>query len=176
MAVKEILRLGNPQLLQKSVLVEQDELQYAVDVGVDLKDTMMNFQKEYGWGRAIAAPQIGVNKRILFWHLENPQLFINPEIIDASKEMIEIWDDCMSFPDLLVKVKRHKSCSLKFLNEKGEEKIFNLVGNEAELIQHELDHLDGILATMRAIDGSSFSLKSESHFLEKADFSNTIQF
>jgi peptide deformylase len=163
MAVKEILKLGNPELLLISEKVDVHELQYAIEVGNDLNETMLNFQNDYGWGRAIAAPQIGVKKRIIFRQLEKPQLFINPEIVEAGNEIIELWDDCMSFPDLLVKVKRNKSCTLKFTDANGEENLFYLKDNEAELIQHEIDHLDGILATMRAIDGRSFSLKSERH-------------
>lgn len=170
MAVKKILKLGNPGLFQISEKVNKEELEYAVEVGNDLKDTLLNFRKEYGWGRAIAAPQIGVKKRIIFWQLEKPQLFINPKIIEASKELIELWDDCMSFPELLVKVKRNKTCTIKFVDENNEENLFYLKDNEAELIQHEIDHLDGILATMRAVNNRSFSLKSESHLLKDPSF------
>jgi len=175
MAIKKILRLGNPDLLTVSEIVKSNELEYAKVVGTDLKDTMQEFHQRYGWGRAIAAPQIGVKKRIVFSQTTEEKLLINPEIVETSKEMIELWDDCMSFPDLLVKVKRYKSCKIKFINENGIEIIVDFNDNLSELIQHEIDHLDGILATMRAIDGKSFCLRSEKYLLNGSTNSNVSQ-
>ena len=83
-----------------------------------------------------------------------------------SREMIEIWDDCMSFPDLSVKVLRHKSCRITYRDLNWEEKTMQLEDDLAELLQHEYDHLDGILAVSRAIDGKSFALKRQSQFLK----------
>jgi peptide deformylase len=88
-------------------------------------------------------------------------VFINPELDMTSKEMIEVWDDCMCFPDLLVRVKRHQSCRISYHNEEWEKKEMRLEGDLSELLQHEFDHLDGILAVSRAIDGRSFALKSQ---------------
>ena len=65
MTVREILLLGNPQLLEVSTPVEKSELAYAKSVGEDLRDTMLAFRQKHGWGRAIAAPQIGVMKEIV---------------------------------------------------------------------------------------------------------------
>ena len=71
----------------------------------DLRDTAHAFKQRHGWGRAISAVQIGVAKRVIYLDAPEQLLLINPEMHDASDQMLEIWDDCMSFPDLLVKVK-----------------------------------------------------------------------
>lgn len=161
MAVKPILQLGNPLLYQVSKPVLESQIQSLEPVIQDLHDTMMDFRQTYGVGRAIAAPQIGVFKRLIYMHIDKPVVFINPEFTALSEDMMEIWDDCMSFPDLMVKVLRHEQISISFLNEFGESKNLTLVGDLSELLQHEMDHLDGILATMRAVDDHSFALKSE---------------
>jgi peptide deformylase len=128
----------------------------------DLHDTLVDFRDRHGFGRAIAAPQIGVMKRLLYMCVDNVStVFINPELIDLSPEMREIWDDCMCFPNLLVRVRRHRSCRIRFRNREWQEEEMGLEGDMSELLQHEYDHLDGILAVSRAIDGRSFALKSE---------------
>jgi peptide deformylase len=70
--------------------------------------------------------------------------------------MFELWDDCMSFPNLLVKVKRHKSLTINYLDENWQTQEWQMTDDLSELLQHEYDHLDGILCTMRAIDEKSF--------------------
>jgi len=70
--------------------------------------------------------------------------------------MFELWDDCMSFPNLLVKVKRHKGLTINYLDENWQPKIWQVEDAISELLQHEFDHLDGVLCTMRAIDNQSF--------------------
>ena len=79
---------------------------------------------------------------------------------------MEVWDDCMCFPDLLVKVIRHKSCRIRYRNQDWKEEAMFLHGDLSELLQHEYDHLDGILAVSRAIDGKSFALKSQKGILK----------
>ena len=83
----------------------------------------------------------------------------NPQLSELSDEMFEVWDDCMSFPNLLVKVKRHKKLRITFRDLKWQEQSWQLSDDMAELIQHEYDHLDGILATQKAIDNQSFRWK-----------------
>ena len=75
--------------------------------------------------------------------------------------MIEVWDDCLCFPDLLVKVMRHKSCTIEYRDREWIRRSRRVEGDLSELLQHEYDHLDGILAVSRAIDGQSFALRSE---------------
>jgi peptide deformylase len=72
---------------------------------------------------------------------------------------MEVMDDCMSFPNLLVKVKRYKKAVIKYKDLEWKDRQMNLEGDLSELLQHEYDHLDGILATMRAIDNKSFFVK-----------------
>ena len=122
---REILLLGNEELYQISEPVKPDEIETLKSVVQDLHDTLMDFREKYHAGRAIAAPH---------------------------NEMMEVLDDCMSFPNLLVKVMRHKRCRIKYLDMEWKEQVMSLEGDLSELLQHEFDHLDGILATMRAID------------------------
>jgi peptide deformylase len=156
MAVNNILLLGTPQLYEKSIQVDKEELS-ALQPEINLMfDTILKFRTEHDFGRAIAAPQIGLQKRIICLNIDHPMAIINPTLSNLSKEMVEIWDDCMSFPNLLVKVMRHKKVTLTFYNIDWKKQVLNLEDDMAELIQHEYDHLDGILATQRAIDNKSF--------------------
>lgn len=157
---RDILLLGNEELYQISEPVKQDEIESIKSVVQDLHDTLMNFREKYHAGRAIAAPQIGVKKRLLYMFIDEPVVFINPVLEFPDNEMMEVLDDCMSFPNLLVKVMRHKRCRIKYLDMNWKEQVMSLEGDLSELLQHEFDHLDGILATMRAIDNKSFVIKN----------------
>ncbi|MCB0376548.1 MAG: peptide deformylase, partial [Sinomicrobium sp.] len=126
---------------------EVADLQPAIDT---MAACILAFREKYGAGRAIAAPQIGLMKRMVVMNIDEPIPFFNPELFDQSDEMMELWDDCMSFPDLLVKLKRHQSCKMRFRDNHWQEQVWELEGDLSELLQHEVDHLDGILATMRA--------------------------
>ncbi|MBN2238073.1 MAG: peptide deformylase [Bacteroidales bacterium] len=154
--VNDILLLGNPILNQISIPVEKRELNLLVDWVNDLHSAMMNIRAKYDFGRGIAAPQLGISKRLIYLNLDQPYVLINPKITEKSEELFELWDDCMSFPNLLVRVKRHKKIKLTFLDENWNEQSWEAENDLAELIQHEYDHLDGILATERAIDLNSF--------------------
>lgn len=156
---KKILLLGDPELYEVSTEVTKDELDYILKIKEDLRDTLLAFRDKYGVGRAIAAPQIGVHKRVIYRHLDTPILFINPVLEFPDVRMYEVLDDCMSFPGLLVRVMRHKDCTVHYKNEKWEDCEISFSGDMSELIQHEYDHLDGILSTMRAIDNKSFVIK-----------------
>lgn len=159
--VKKILLLGNPKLYEISHLVDKEDINYIKEVLVDLHDTLINFREKYGAGRAIAAPQIGVQKRVLYMNITEPIVFINPTLIFDDDDFIEVLDDCMSFPELLVKVRRHKRCKVQFKDMNFSDNEMKFEGDLSELIQHEYDHLDGILATMRAIDNKSLCLKNQ---------------
>jgi peptide deformylase len=166
MTVRTVLLLGNPQLYKVSEEISESELGLISTTTQDLHDTLMDFRDRYNAGRAIAAPQIGVLKRLVYMHIEKPTVIINPTLKSLSDEMIELWDDCMSFPDLLVRVKRHRSCTIEYFDEEWKHHSLNLADDLSELLQHEVDHLDGILAVSRAIDGYSYALRSQRHFLE----------
>ncbi|RGY63677.1 peptide deformylase [Fusobacterium ulcerans] len=156
---REILLLGNEELYQISEPVKPDEIETLKSVVQDLHDTLVDFREKYYAGRAIAAPQIGVKKRLLYMFIDKPVVFINPVLEFPDNEMMEVLDDCMSFPNLLVKVMRHKRCRIKYLDMDWKEQVMSLEGDLSELLQHEFDHLDGILATMRAIDNKSLVIK-----------------
>lgn len=157
--IKEILKLGNPRLYEKSMEILPSESENVKIWVEDLHDTLMDFRKTYGAGRAVAAPQIGVHKRLLYMYLDKPYIFINPSLIFPDDEKYVLWDDCMSFPGLIVKVERYKRAVIHYQDENFKPCKMELEGDLSELLQHEYDHLDGILATMRAIDNRSFSME-----------------
>lgn len=165
MPVREILLLGNPKLYEVCDQVHQEELGSLPAIVQDLHDTLFDFRGKYNAGRAIAAPQIGVMKRIVYMHIHSPVVFINPIIDQKSDQFITIWDDCMSFPELLVKVNRHKSCRISYYDQAWQRKSLLLEDDLSELLQHECDHLDGILAVSRAIDIQSFAWRTQRKFL-----------
>jgi len=163
MAEREIVVLGDPRLLQRCRAVEPNEWDTLPALVEDLHDTLMAFRRRWGAGRAMAAPQIGDLRRVVYMHLGEPHVFVNPRIETASERLVEVWDDCMSFPELLVKVRRHEQVTLAYHDLLQVERRWTLNGDLAELLQHELDHLDGVLAVARAIDGTSFALRSQAH-------------
>jgi peptide deformylase len=165
MAIREILLLGNPRLYEVCEPIKTDEVSSWGSTIQDLHDTLMEFRKQHGVGRAIAAPQIGVKKRLIYMNIEAPLVFINPLLGEKGPEMMTVWDDCMCFPDLLVKVERHQRCRITYRDTEWKEQTLPLEGALSELLQHECDHLDGILAVSRAMDKFSFALKSQRKFL-----------
>ena len=167
MAVRDILLLGNPKLYQVCEPVRQGEVDGLRPAVQDLHDTLMAFRARHGVGRAIAAPQIGVMKRLVYMHIDEPVVFLNPVLDQKSEELMEVWDDCMSFPDLLVRVRRHRQCRIVYRDLAWQKRSMVLDGDLSELLQHECDHLDGVLAVSQAIDGQSFALKSQQALLDQ---------
>ena len=167
MAVREILLLGNPKLFEICEPIQESQVDQIKPIIQDLHDTLMAFRKKYNAGRAIAAPQIGAMKRVVYMHIGEPVIFINPVLDLKSTEMMELWDDCMSFPELLIKVYRHQKCRITYRDKNWKEQSMTLEGDLSELLQHEVDHLDGILAVQRAIDNKSFALRSQRQFLNQ---------
>ncbi len=163
MAVREILLLGNPRLYMACDPVLREECATLAPVVQDLHDTLLDFRRRYGAGRAIAAPQIGVMKRLVYMFIDRRTVFLNPVLDMRSDETFELWDDCMSFPELLVRVRRNLRCRIRYKDEEWNDREMMLEGPLSELLQHECDHLDGILAVQRALDGRSFMLRSQRH-------------
>lgn len=153
--IREILKLGDPQLYEVSEPVTAEDLPLVGGWVEDLHDTLMEYRRVYGAGRAVAAPQIGIRKRLLYMYLDKPYVFINPVMVFPDEEMYELLDDCMSFPGLMVKVRRYRRAVIRYEDLQGERREMALEGDLSELLQHEYDHLDGILATMRAVDDRS---------------------
>ncbi|RIV23584.1 peptide deformylase [Fibrisoma montanum] len=158
----DLLLLGDPRLYETCEPIRQEELPLVAGWVADLHNVMEEIRATYQFGRGIAAPQLGIMKRLFYLNVTGPghagpQVIINPEIVQASDEMNELWDDCMSFPNLLVRVKRHRSLTLRYRDEHWQEHTWTVTDwAMSELIQHEYDHLNGVLCTMRAIDPQSF--------------------
>jgi peptide deformylase len=155
----DVLLLGDSRLRLRSQEVERyDERAFSA-----LAETLDAFRKKHGFGRAISAPQIGVAQRFIAMNLGRGTFFlVNPVITARSEETFTMWDDCMSFPDLLVRVRRNASMSLAYVDEHGRPHEWRDLGRaESELLQHEIDHLDGVLAVDRAIDRESLVMRAE---------------
>lgn len=154
--INDLLLLGDSRLYEVCEPVLETELSLVKNWVVDMDNVMKEIRAKYGFGRAIAAPQLGIMKRLVYMNIDTPVIFINPELTNLSNDVFELWDDCMSFPNLLVRVRRHRSITLKYRDERWQPQVWEMKDSLAELLQHECDHLDGILCTMRAIDEKSF--------------------
>jgi peptide deformylase len=164
MPSKEILQLGNPLLWQKSVDVDNAGATETRGVIRDLSDTLAAFHESTGYGRGISAPQIGILRRVIFIRMQplgycGP--LINPSIVWESGDRFELWDDCFSFPDLLVRVSRAAEIRVDYQDDWGALQTLDAEGDLSELLQHEIDHLDGILAVQRAISPHGFATRAE---------------
>jgi peptide deformylase len=157
--IHDILKLGDPRLYEVCTPVLREELVEVPGWIQQLHEAMEDVRRVYGFGRGIAAPQLGIMKRLFYLQLDRPYVVINPELKGLSEEEFALWDDCMSFPNLLVRVNRHQSLSLHYLDEHWQPQVWQVEGAISELIQHEYDHLDGVLCTMRAVDEKSFKWK-----------------
>ncbi|MDR3697122.1 peptide deformylase [Mucilaginibacter sp.] len=154
--LNDLLLLGDPRLYETCQPVLKTDLPLLKNWVADLDNVMREIRLKYNFGRAIAAPQLGIMKRLVYMNIDRPVIFINPEFIDLSGELFELWDDCMSFPNLLVKVKRHRRLTINYLDEHWVQQSLKMEGDLSELLQHEVDHLNGVLCTMRAVDDKSF--------------------
>ena len=161
MPVREILLLGNPVLRQPCASVKMplnDSIRTTI---ADLRDTLSDFRSRRGFGRGIAAPQIGSGRKIIYVNADYTGPMINPTIVRRSRKKFRLWDDCFSFPDLLVKVRRHRSVVVEYLDDKGHESKLRATGPMAELLQHEIDHLNGVLALDRTISTRHIVIRSQ---------------
>ena len=162
MAKREILLLGNDKLYKVSEAITRDNLDKAKQIVDDLHDTIDAFREKYGYGRAIAAPQIDEPYRVIFMKCDDRIIpFINPVMKNVGDEMYELWDDCMSFPGLEIYVRRFKRVYVKYKDLEWNDHAIEFEDDLAELFQHEYDHLDGILAVQRAIDDKSMRINPE---------------
>ena len=159
----EILQLGDPRLRWPSKPVP-DARAHGVRVVLErLHEILAGFRARHGFGRAIAAPQIGRRLRLVAFDLgRGPRALVNPRITARSDATFTLWDDCLCFPDLLVRVRRARSITLEFEDQLGRaQRWSDLEPAESELFQHELDHLDGVLAVDRALDSESIVTRAE---------------
>lgn len=155
--LKSIRTVGDPILQSPTRKLTVEEIQNdplikeASDFG---HRVLSDFRAQKGFGRAIAAPQFGYSIAMICLFLHGQRMTIyNPEIIYKSQDTFLMWDDCLSFPDQMACVQRHKSISVAFMDERGAGRTWiNLPKDLAELLQHEIDHLNGIIALDIAVE------------------------
>ncbi len=152
MDLSHIRKLGDPILHEACKEIRIDELMDYLLLAEEMSELIRMHREEMGFGQAIAAPQVGHLKRLIVVHSEKPLYIFNPYIFDLSNDMKKIIDDCMSFPDIKVRLKRHNSCRIRYRDHNWKEKVMELKGEMSFLLQHEYDHLEGILAIDRSLD------------------------
>jgi peptide deformylase len=160
MSACRILQLGDPLLRAVSTPVATPA--EADGVFRDLRDTLHEFQRTHGFGRGISAVQIGVPKRLIYIELDGRAYCLrNPEYEWQSEEKFEMWDDCFSFPHLMVRLVRSVAVRVRYRDESDAVATIEAKDAFSELLQHEIDHLDGVLAVDRALDRDSFCTREE---------------
>ncbi len=162
LAIKSVLMIGNPKLREKSSNITEfgEELQQVIQ---DLKDTLFSLQESKKIGRALAAPQIGHMKNVIYYGLpNNPFVMVNPKITWKSDDKFSVWDSCFSFDvAFFVEILRHKQINVEYFNDKGESIERKFSDDLSELVQHETDHLSGVLATDHLTDVKKIMLRQE---------------
>ena len=162
MAIREILKMGDPRLLRVAQPVTAFDTPELHALVADLFDTMRAAN-----GAGLAAPQIGVDLQlVIFGFTRNPRypgreavpetVLLNPVITPLSDEMVEGWEGCLSVPGLRGVVPRHARLRYTGFDAKGAPIDRTVDGFHARVVQHECDHLDGILYPMRVKDFTRF--------------------
>ena len=160
--MKPILQLGNPVLRRESMPVQEFswDLKCLAD---DLADTLLDAKQRYGYGRGIAAPQIGELKRVVF--IDTPDFksaIVDPTIEALSPATFEVWESCFSFDvSFFVLVDRFWKVKVDYFDLEGNRKALEAKGDLSELLQHEIDHLDGVLATDRMKNKKAVMMRLE---------------
>jgi peptide deformylase len=165
MAIRTVLQLGDPSLREIAKRVEDPGAPEILALVEDLADTLAYWKSTTGYGRAIAAPQIGSARRVIFLQLPGarPWPLVNPEITERSEEKIVVWDACLSFLSIFMQVERHREIVVRYQDLRGEwqELRAGEERNLSELLQHEIDHLEGILAVDRITDIRTMCTREE---------------
>ena len=161
MTIHRIRLLGDPVLRARCQTIAKPRSTAVRVIADDLRETLRDWQSRFGGGRAIAAPQIGAPVRVVHVEMDQPWTLVNPEIVDIGTEDFSVWDDCFSFPNFLVRVQRAHHIRIRYQDLKGEPHEIDLEHDRAELLQHEIDHLDGVLAVDRAYGADPFCLREE---------------
>ena len=167
MAVRTVLRMGHPLLLQVAAPVERFGTAELRQLVADMDDTMRALN-----GAGIAAPQIGVSLRaVIFEVTRNPRypqaepvpytVLLNPVLGPLGNERDEAWEGCLSVPGLRGIVARHTKLRYRGFDLDGRPIDRTVTGFHARVVQHEVDHLDGILYPMRVADLRSFGFEDE---------------
>ena len=162
MPIKPVLRMGDPVLLQRAAPVEEFDTPELHALIRDMEDTMEAMN-----GAGIAAPQIGVSLRVVIFGVgANPRypdaeevpytVLVNPELTPLDEEMEEGWEGCLSVPGMRGVVPRYSRLRYTGFDQYGNPIDRTVSGFHARVVQHECDHLDGILYPMRIRDFSRF--------------------
>lgn len=163
---KPILLLGDPLLYTKSEPVRRNQMDDARRIVKDLSDTLQHAHGQEGAGgpHVITAPQIGVFKRIIYIGGDAPLVLLNPHLTFPEKVRFEVMDDCLSIPQMYIRVSRFRRCVVRYMDVEWSPQLIWCDERMSALMQHASDHLDGILSMMRAIDGKSFFAKGDGLF------------
>jgi len=160
--IREVLKMGDPRLLEKARPVEAFGTRELRELIADMRETMAHLN-----GAGLAAPQIGVPLRVVIFGVKrNPRypdaeevpgtVLINPVVTPLGEEMEEAWEGCLSVPGMRGVVPRFKRLRYRGFDESGDPIDRTVDGFHARVVQHECDHLDGILYPMRIRDMSQF--------------------
>ena len=165
MSIQTVLQLGDPKLREIAAPVANPRAPEIAALVKDLADTLAHWRATAGYGRGIAAPQIGVAERVIFLQLPGAQPWplVNPQITERSAEKIVVWDACLSFLSIFMQVERHCEIRVRYQDLQGEWQEIQAGAEKdlAELLQHEIDHLDGILAVDRITDMRTLCTREE---------------
>ncbi|HYI87325.1 MAG TPA: peptide deformylase [Burkholderiales bacterium] len=160
--IREVLRMGDPRLWQVSRPIEAFGTAELADLLTDMRDTMAHLN-----GAGLAAPQIGVQLRVVIFGVQsNPRypgiedvpdtVLINPVLTPLSDEIEEGWEGCLSVPGMRGWVPRFQELKYSGFDEQGHRFEREVEGFHARVVQHEVDHLDGVLYPMRIRDFTRF--------------------
>ncbi|MGQ4512747.1 peptide deformylase [Streptomyces sp. DW26H14] len=162
MAIRRTLQLGDPLLRTPAQPVTLPLSGEDRAVAGDLDDTLADWVARTGYGRGIAAPQIGAGVRMVHLRLDAPRTLVNPRITARSKTTWEPWDACLSFSvEIFCRVRRHTWVTVEYQSPDGVRHTVRADGELGELLQHEIDHLDGRLAVDRMTDVSTLCMRTE---------------
>ncbi len=161
MTIRAVRQLGDPVLRMAANAVADPADPQVASLIADLSDTLHHWRESTTYGRGIAAPQIGVLQRVVFLDLGEPWPLINPEITARSEETMVVWDACLSFLCIFFQVRRHCRVDVRYQDLRGQWHELQAEGDLSELLQHEIDHLDGILALDRMTDIRTMCTREE---------------
>jgi peptide deformylase len=162
MSIRSLLELGNPALRQCAQAVTDVPSAETEAIITDLRDTLREFRRQHGWGRALAAPAIGAPKRIVLIAFEDQELvLINPRFERWSRELAAAYESCMTFSSIWSVVHRPKQVVVVAQDAEGKEQRYEVDGDLARIMQHEIDHLDGLTWLDRDPDLSTICTTNE---------------
>jgi peptide deformylase len=147
MPIKKVILIGDPLLRKKCSKVKNFNSREVKTIKSGLKSTLHHLQKIHKKGGGLAAPQIGYLKKVIYINAKGRSSFlINPKINYASKRMFNLWFFCFSGnAAFTAEIKRHWKIRVEYDDERGRKQEENLEGYFSELLQHEIDHLEGRL-------------------------------